>query len=362
MAYRINQPVKALPSAGWGLIGYATCSGTGAVISNLKVGGCIQNVTLDTANHIYRAILWPQQGPYTAAATCSYATNASMMSWVATSATAFAPSSVGWQGIGINPRTAIDPPLVMMSVFGPTRSQNRQKKTPNYGGVNGPIDVIGMATFGTDAGTITRLRRAGVIQGIIYTGVSTFDILLSPQCQFYSAAGSITSDGSNASFITFQNSVKTPYRIQGQIVGYNPTTGRNAGVVQVIIFGPRPANLRGTLAGQPLGVIGAATWAMPTTTSVSNVKTYGCVKDVVAQGSALSGVVLWPVPKLFTFMAHNSDDAAVPGFMAWNANSGSIYSVPSVLSLSPTGVNPNGARTAGACMITIFGPLNPTFA
>lgn len=350
-----NRPqVKMLPSAPWGVIGMAKFSMSGGVVSLLQVAGCIKNVTLPSSSQCL-ITLWPQQKVYTVAAACSYTTNASYMSFDVTTTT-FSPSSFQLQGVGINPDTGIGPPIVLVTVFGPVTTPGKNSQGQLWGGSNRGLAVIGMASFGTDAGIITGLRKWGVVSGVNYTGTSTVDILLNGAPSFYTACGSCASDGVNASVMGITSNGVQPNKLSLQSLGTNPVTGRNCQVFTVTIFGQRPAGMW-QRRQWPIGVIGAAIFRMPSSTTIGNLQTFGCVERVVSGGTNLPSVYFLPQQQQFTFMSHSSADAVVPTYTAWNANAISGNG-PTYISLQPTGTIPDGARTAGLNVVTIFGPLN----
>lgn len=243
------------------------------------------------------------------------------------------------------------------------------RKPPTWALPVGQLGVIGMARFSMLTGAITKLQRVGCIKSITFVGTSQFGVNLWPPQRLYTASMAASSDGSNVSFATI-NSTPTlgPNGFQGQVIGLQPLTGRNSGMVDVTIFGFQTARVSGTiepvlaLPHGRLGVIGTASFNIVSNSAVSNVALTGCCSSVVSlNGSGPSGnaavVSLNPVPKFWTYMGMASDLASARKCFLGHADAFNANGF--LASLTPQPINVTGSlgnAPAKVCM-TIFSQI-----
>ncbi len=109
----------------------------------------------------------------------------------------------------------------------------------------GPFDIIGMAKFNTIS-NITLLSMWGCISRVEFVSLSLVNIFLWPPVPVsqYIISGSASSDATNATFVAINTAngvAHTATGFQIQMVGVNPLTGKNSGIVHVNIHGRIPS-------------------------------------------------------------------------------------------------------------------------
>jgi hypothetical protein len=356
MLGRIAPNVRQIPRPKLGVIGWTTFSMTGGVISALKMGGCIVNVTRPSLS-LANITMSPAPLLYTVAGSC---TNAGSVGFLSITTASFVPSSTTFQvqPIQASPLTGYDAPQVFIFVFGEISRGGPLYVGPKpLGLATTPMGVIGATKFSLLGAALGQVSRYGCAKQIVRTGVGNTTTTFFPSQGDYGVVGAASSDAANASYLGMTTGSQLAGSSNYIAVGISPLTGRDAGIVDATIIGPKPKRIKTQAFAIPGGdwdVIGLAKYNVNNTT-ISNVRVAGCVQNVIYGGTANYASIVIMGKQLYTWAA--IPPTANAAFMGWNASSpqqvNGINIVP--VGISPTVTNP----ASNDVMVTIFGPTGP---